>query len=205
MTYKKMFPCGHMATVNNEMYHKPACPTCFYLAKALVEAGTTDPETVRAMRDFAFSTPTGRPKPIAKTLQHLATLDPESVPKYAALAGENWDWARHLLAGTKPERELTKSARVALAIRKDLAKAYPGVKIRATSSNFSMGDSVNVSGTFKSERDAQQAERLISKYKYGRPSERMDDSWDDSYNRRDDIPQTKFLHINFLPSTPRGW
>ena len=48
---------------------------------------------------------------------------------------------------TKPSRNLTEAARCAADIRRVLKAAFPAIKFRVTSSNYSMGDSVYVKWT----------------------------------------------------------
>jgi len=88
-------------------------------------------------------------------------------------------------------RELTTAALCAKEIRKDLKRFFPTIKFKVTSANFSMGDSVSVSWTDGVTEE--EVEKVLGKYQWGH----FDGSVDlyECSNRRDDIPQTKFLHI----------
>lgn len=193
MLYTNRFPCGHIAKVTASLYHKPACPACMRLAHALVEAQITDPETVSALQTYMYSTPSGKPKALPNTLAHIAKLDPELVPKCALLKGSNWDWARHFLAGTKPERRLTQAALCAKAIKEELAKEFKGVKVRVTTSNYSGGDSVTVRGSFKCEADFNRANSMVDKYQFGH-FDGMTDMYEYS-NHQPGLAQAKYVFL----------
>jgi hypothetical protein len=83
----------------------------------------------------------------------------------------------------------TISAQCAALIRQELKANFPQTKFKVTSSNYSMGDSVNVSWTNGAAHE--QVEQLLAKYQYGRFNG-MEDVYE-STNRRDDIAQTKYL------------
>ena len=89
----------------------------------------------------------------------------------------------------KQIRELTPAAQAAKLIRGILKAKFSTIKFRVTSSNFSMGDSIDVSWTdgFTSEEVMNE----ISQFKYGH-FDGMTDCYEYS-NSRKDIPQTKFL------------
>lgn len=89
------------------------------------------------------------------------------------------------------KRQLTKAAQVAKLIRTDLKKL--GIKAKATSSNYSMGDSVTVKIENASPSLLQELKARYAKYQYGH-FDGMTDSYEYS-NSRKDIPQTKFLFI----------
>ena len=87
------------------------------------------------------------------------------------------------------KRELSAHAKAAKAIRAELKAAFKGVKFSVTSQSFSMGDSVSISwtdGPTISEVDA-----ITDKYEYS-DFDSINDTWNFK-NRRDDIPQTKFV------------
>jgi Large polyvalent protein associated domain 29 len=86
----------------------------------------------------------------------------------------------------------TKSAECASAIRKELKKEFPTIKFSVTSSNFSGGDSVDISWV-DGVTDIQVSE-LVRKYQYGHFNS-MDDIYELS-NSREDIPQVKFVQTN---------
>jgi hypothetical protein len=83
----------------------------------------------------------------------------------------------------------TTAAFCAKAVRTELKKAFPTVKFSVTSENFSMGDAVRVEWTDGPTLD--RVKELTWKYEYGH-FDGMNDIYEIS-NRRDDIPQTKYL------------
>ncbi len=83
----------------------------------------------------------------------------------------------------------TQAAQCAALIRKELKETFPQTKFKITSSNYSMGDSVNVSWVDGAAHEA--VEQLLAKYQYGRFNG-CEDLYE-STNRRDDIAQTKYL------------
>ena len=99
-------------------------------------------------------------------------------------------------------RQLSPAALAAKAIRKELKEKFPGVKFSVRSSNFSMGNSVDVSydtrahgcpeGDGKAPVDKVWA--VVGKYQYGH-FDGMTDSYEYS-NRQDDIPQAKYVHVS---------
>jgi len=68
------------------------------------------------------------------------------------------------------------------------------VKCKAKSESFSMGDSVNVTVYDQSPEVMKQLRVEFSQYQYGH-FDGMQDMYESS-NRRDDIPQTKFLTVS---------
>ena len=86
-------------------------------------------------------------------------------------------------------REKSEHAAAAQAIRQDLKKAFPGVKFRVRSSSFSMGNSVDVDWTDGPTRS--EVDRIIGRYQYGH-FDGMQDLYEYS-NRRDDLPQAKYV------------
>lgn len=89
-------------------------------------------------------------------------------------------------------RTKTTHAAAAQAIRQDLKKAFPGVKFRVRSSSFSMGNSVDVDWTDGPTRD--EVNRIIGRYQYGH-FDGMQDLYESS-NRRNDLPQAKYVSGN---------
>jgi len=89
-------------------------------------------------------------------------------------------------------RELTPAAHAAKQIRGILKSTFPNIKFSVKSSNFSMGDSVNVD--YEDGPKSTDIKELISQYQYGHFNG-MEDIYEHS-NTNDDIPQTKFLHVN---------
>jgi len=92
----------------------------------------------------------------------------------------------------EPTRQLTSAALCAKEIRKILKENFPSIKFSVKSSNFSMGDSVNVGWT--DGPASKSVEKLINHFQYGH-FDGMTDMYEHS-NSRDDIPQTKFLRCN---------
>lgn len=90
----------------------------------------------------------------------------------------------------KPMRELTAAAKASKAIKAELKKEFPNVKFSVKSSNFSMGDSVNISWIDGPTSD--KVEAITSKYQYGHFNG-MDDIYENT-NDRSDIPQSKYVH-----------
>lgn len=83
----------------------------------------------------------------------------------------------------------TESAQTASEIRKELKKAFPGFKFSVRSSNFSMGDSVDID--WIDGPTTEQVESITDKFQYGH----FDGSVDmyEYSNTREDIPQAKFV------------
>ena len=86
-------------------------------------------------------------------------------------------------------KQLTSAALCAKEIRKILKENFPTTKFRVRSSNFSMGDSVDVSWTDGPTN--KKVNELIGHFQYGH-FDGMTDMYEYS-NSREDIPQTKFL------------
>jgi len=89
-------------------------------------------------------------------------------------------------------RQLTTAALAAKAIRQELKKAFPAVKFSVRSENFSMGDSVDISWT--DGPATADVEAITDKYQYG-TFDGMTDCYN-SDNRRDDIPQAKYVQTS---------
>ena len=90
------------------------------------------------------------------------------------------------------KRELTQAAQCAKKIRLHMKQA--GIKCTIKSSNYSMGNSVSVTVFNQPPETMKKLNKNLSIYEYGH-FDGMTDSYEYS-NRRDDIPQTKYLHIN---------
>lgn len=86
--------------------------------------------------------------------------------------------------------QLTEAAQVAAAIRRVLALAFPGVKFRVTSENFSMGNAVDIHWT--DGPTSASVDALVSVYQYGH-FDGMTDCYEYS-NRHKDMPQAKYVH-----------
>lgn len=94
-------------------------------------------------------------------------------------------------------RRTTTVAQCAKLVRQDLKQLYPKVKFSVVSSNYSMGDSVDVYYTetdLTQEQHKELNETLRFKYMYGHFNG-MGDIYEYS-NSNDDIPQTKYLFLN---------
>lgn len=90
----------------------------------------------------------------------------------------------------------TVAAQCAALIRKELKAAFPAIKFSVTSDNFAGGNAVRVSYADGVMRDT--VESLLSKYQHG-SFNGMDDIYEYD-NRRDDIPQTKYLTVSRVMS-----
>ena len=80
-------------------------------------------------------------------------------------------------------------AAAAKCIRQDLKRHFPNTKFRVTTKSYSGGDHVRIRWT--DGPTGKQVSALVSRYEYGH-FDGMDDMYHYS-NRRDDIPQTKYL------------
>lgn len=80
-------------------------------------------------------------------------------------------------------------AAAAKCIRQDLKRHFPNTKFRVTTKSYSGGDHVRIRWT--DGPTDRQVSALVSRYEYGH-FDGMDDMYHYS-NRRDDIPQTKYL------------
>lgn len=84
---------------------------------------------------------------------------------------------------------MTTHAAAAKAIRNELKAIFPTIKFSVTSESFSMGNAVRISWTDGA--TTEQVDKIVSKYQYG-----YFDGMNDLYecdNRRDDIPQAKYI------------
>jgi len=100
------------------------------------------------------------------------------------------------LSGVIKKREMKKTmsiaAQAAKAIRKELKEAFPGIKFKVKSDNFSMGNSVDINwvdGPMEKE-----VAKITAKYQYGHFNG-MEDIYEYS-NKNTDIPQVKFVSNN---------
>jgi len=87
------------------------------------------------------------------------------------------------------KKNLSEAARAAKEIRKILKENFPGVKFSVRSDNYSMGNSVQVE--WVDGPTEKQVNELVGHYEYG-----SFDGMQDLYvidNKREDIPQTKYL------------
>lgn len=80
-------------------------------------------------------------------------------------------------------------AGAAAAIKSELQNKFPGIKFSCTSDSFSMGDSVHISWT--DGPTTKDVEEISGKYQYGH-FYGMEDIYENT-NRRDDIPQAKYV------------
>ena len=88
-------------------------------------------------------------------------------------------------------RQLSEAARAAAMIRKTLTAQGLAVKVR--SSNFSMGDSVDVTITDQRPEVAELVRQYCARFQYGH-FDGMTDCYEFS-NRNWDLPQSKFVHV----------
>lgn len=87
----------------------------------------------------------------------------------------------------------TNAANAAAWIRTELKKAYPGLKFTCRSETYSGGNSVRVTYTDQPAEKHKAIEALLAKYEYGHFNG-MDDIYEYS-NRREDVPQVKYLFV----------
>lgn len=85
----------------------------------------------------------------------------------------------------------TQAAMASAAIKKELKAA--GFKASVKSSNFSMGNSVDIRVEDVTPLQLKQIEGICGKYQYG-SFNGMEDLYEYT-NRRDDIPQAKYVHV----------
>lgn len=85
----------------------------------------------------------------------------------------------------------SRSAQTAAAIRTELKTAFPGIKFRVTSENYTGGSSVRIEYVDGVKRE--RVERVVCKYEQGR-FDGMTDSYDYT-NSRSDIPQVKYIFV----------
>lgn len=88
-------------------------------------------------------------------------------------------------------KNITTVALCAQEIRKELKKAFPNIKFNVRSENYAGGNSITIKyidgiAPFK-------VEELVSKYKIG-SFDGMQDLYEFT-NKRDDIPQTKYIFV----------
>ena len=85
----------------------------------------------------------------------------------------------------------SRSAQTAAAIRTELKNAFPGIKFRVTSENYTGGSSVRIQ--YVDGVKCERVERVVCKYEQGR-FDSMTDSYDYT-NSRSDIPQVKYIFV----------
>lgn len=88
-------------------------------------------------------------------------------------------------------KQLSPVAQCAKLIRAELKQNFPNIKFSVRSSNFSMGNAIDIrySGNVAEE----DVEKLVAKYEYGR-YDGMQDMYEIN-NRRNDIPQAKYICV----------
>lgn len=84
---------------------------------------------------------------------------------------------------------MSSQAQCAKAIRQELKENFPETKFSVTSEGFAGGDAVNIS--WEDGPTTDQVEEITGKYQYGH-FDGMIDMYEHS-NKRDDIPQAKFV------------
>lgn len=85
----------------------------------------------------------------------------------------------------------TEAAQCAALIRKDLKTAFPLITFTVRSSNFSMGDSVDIG--YKDGVPCKDVEAIVNKYQYGHFNG-MEDIYETS-DRVKGLPQAKFVMV----------
>jgi len=114
----------------------------------------------------------------------------DETSRTAAIASAKSNHDRHVAYKAAQPKRQTQAANCAGTIKEELKKVFPGVKFSVKSSNFSMGDSVDVSWEDGPTSDL--VNDVISKYQYGH-FDGMTDMYEYT-NRRDDFPQSKYVH-----------
>lgn len=87
------------------------------------------------------------------------------------------------------------AALTAKAIKAEISKQYPTVKVKATSSNYSGGDSVHVTVEGAQEESKDAISEICKKYQYGH-FDGMTDMYECS-NSQDGLPQAKYVFCRF--------
>lgn len=95
-------------------------------------------------------------------------------------------------AEQKTKKQTSPHAGAAKTLKAELQTAFPGVKFSVKSDSFSMGDSVSVS--YEDGPAYHIVDEIASKYQYGH-FDGMNDIYENS-NRRDDIPQSKYVNVS---------
>lgn len=101
----------------------------------------------------------------------------------------NFDRNAAYKAELKANPRKSSAANASAAIKEELKKAFPTIKFSVKSSNFSMGDSVDISWT--DGPTSKEVDAITDKYQYGHFNG-MEDIYENS-NRREDIPQAKYV------------
>jgi len=99
------------------------------------------------------------------------------------------------------QRQLSSQAQVAKICRQYVKSL--GLAVKARSSSFSMGDSVDVTVTDATADQRDMIEKELNQYQYGH-FDGMTDMYECS-NSRDDIPQTKFEYSDDLQQAAYEW
>lgn len=86
---------------------------------------------------------------------------------------------------------MTEAAKVAQAIRKELKANFPQIKFTVRSENFAGGDAVRIS--YQNGVPTEQIHSITDKYQYG-SFDGMQDLYETT-NRREDIPQAKYVQV----------
>lgn len=97
----------------------------------------------------------------------------------------------------KQKRQLSEQAQVAKICRQYVKSL--GLEVNATSDSFSMGNSVDVRVVNATGEQRDMINSELKQYQYGH-FDGMNDMYENS-NYRNDIPQTKYLHIHYSYST----
>lgn len=87
---------------------------------------------------------------------------------------------------------MTSHAETAKAIRQELKVVFPMIKFEVRSECFSMGDAVRIHYT--NGVPQKDIEKVVNKYEYG-SFNAMEDIYEND-NRREDIPQVKYITIS---------
>lgn len=123
--------------------------------------------------------------PIARYYYHTAEQRTKAIEDYKKSYDRRQAWKEE----AKKDKTKSTAANCAAAIRAELKTKFPGIKFSVTSENFAGGDAVRVS--WNDGPTSAEVEAITGKYQYGH-FDGMNDIYESS-NRRDDIPQTKYL------------
>lgn len=125
-----------------------------------------------------------------KPIENVYSYSVETIQKSIERLKKSYDNREAWKAEQKAKgKQQSNQAQAAAAIREELKTKFPGVKFSVTSEGFSMGDAVRVKWTDGPTEN--EVTNITAKYEYGHFNG-MEDIYEYS-NRRDDIPQTKYL------------
>ena len=107
-------------------------------------------------------------------------------------AKKTYDEVKEWKQKQKDNKTISTAANCAKFIREELKQSFEGIKFSVTSENYTGGDSVNI--RWEDGPSSEEVSSITDKYQEGHFNG-MEDIYEYS-NRRDDIPQTKFVFVN---------